>query len=155
MPNRLRLHRLQMRAFWPCLATASPRTIFRLPVRSGRQPGRQMSELEQVKPLDFNSYGSRRGNHEVMMRGTFANIRIRNHMARAPKAAWQSTSRQAAKCRFTTPPSPMPKMRRRLVVFAGKEYGTGSSRDWAAKHSPLGCPRRYGRALSVSTAPIW
>ncbi len=86
----------------------------------------------QVAPGDFNSYGSRRGNHEIMMRGTFANIRIRNQMVPGTEGG------------FTKGPdgAPMPifaaAMAYRdagipLVVFAGKEYGTGSSRDWAAK----------------------
>ncbi len=91
----------------------------------------------QVRPMDFNSYGARRGNHEVMMRGTFANIRIRNEMA--PGTEGGVTKHQPsgelmpiyeAAMRYKTEGVP-------LVVIAGKEYGTGSSRDWAAKGTRL------------------
>jgi aconitate hydratase len=91
----------------------------------------------KVKALDFNSYGSRRGNHEVMMRGTFANIRIRNAMA--PGTEGGVTKHQPsgkvmsiydAAMQYAEENTP-------LVVFAGKEYGTGSSRDWAAKGTRL------------------
>ena len=86
---------------------------------------------------DFNSYGARRGNHKVMMRGTFANIRIRNHMTpnreggftkRMPKGTSMPIYDAAMAYAHTKTP---------LVVFAGKEYGTGSSRDWAAKGTRL------------------
>ncbi|MDH3966421.1 MAG: aconitate hydratase AcnA [Rhodospirillales bacterium] len=91
----------------------------------------------QVRPLDFNSYGSRRGNHEVMMRGTFANIRIRNMMV--PGTEGGVTKHQPsgevmpiydAAMKYQAEGVP-------LVVFGGKEYGTGSSRDWAAKGTRL------------------
>ena len=91
----------------------------------------------QVSPNDFNSYGSRRGNHEVMMRGTFANIRIRNRIV--PEIEGGMTrhfpsgdvmSIYDAAMRYKAEGRP-------LVVFAGKEYGTGSSRDWAAKGAAL------------------
>lgn len=86
-----------------------------------------------VATKDFNSYGSRRGNHEVMMRGTFANIRLRNMMAPGTEGGWttlqpvgeQMTIYDAA-MRYAEADTP-------LVVIGGKEYGTGSSRDWAAK----------------------
>ena len=90
-----------------------------------------------VKPIDFNSYGSRRGNHEVMMRGTFANIRIRNEMApgteggvtrHMPDGALMPIYDAAMAYQADDVP---------LVVIAGKEYGTGSSRDWAAKGTRL------------------
>jgi aconitate hydratase len=86
-----------------------------------------------VKPHDFNSYGARRGNHEVMMRGTFANIRLKNQLAPGTEGGWttyqpggeQMTIYDAAvKYREAGIP---------LIVIAGKEYGSGSSRDWAAK----------------------
>ena len=89
-----------------------------------------------IAPEDFNSYGSRRGNHEVMMRGTFANIRIRNRMA----------SREGGLTRLMPEGTEMPiydaamrymKTATPLIVFAGKDYGTGSSRDWAAKGTML------------------
>jgi aconitate hydratase len=90
-----------------------------------------------VTPRDFNSYGARRGNHEVMMRGTFANIRIRNRLAPGTEGgvtlhlpdAEQLTIYDAA-MRYAAEGVP-------LVVLAGKEYGSGSSRDWAAKGSHL------------------
>ncbi|MCG6542489.1 aconitate hydratase AcnA [Pseudomonas sp. KSR10] len=90
-----------------------------------------------VKPEDFNSYGSRRGNHEVMMRGTFANIRIKNEMLGGEEGgntlhqpSGERMSIYDAAMRYQTEGVP-------LVVVAGKEYGTGSSRDWAAKGTNL------------------
>ena len=90
-----------------------------------------------VEPADFNSYGSRRGNHEVMMRGTFANIRLRNQLAPDTEGGWtrhQPSSDQMsiydAAMRYQAENVP-------LIVLAGKEYGTGSSRDWAAKGTLL------------------
>ncbi len=89
-----------------------------------------------VKPEDFNSYGSRRGNHEVMIRGTFANVRIRNKMVDREGGF----TRIFPENRETTIYDAAEEYRRRntpLVVFAGKEYGSGSSRDWAAKGTRL------------------
>ncbi|MFT6340804.1 MAG: aconitate hydratase [Alcanivorax sp.] len=90
-----------------------------------------------VEPLDFNSYGSRRGNHEVMMRGTFANIRIRNEMTPDIEGGFtkhlpegEQISIYGAAMRYQKDGIP-------TVVVAGKEYGTGSSRDWAAKGTNL------------------
>jgi aconitate hydratase len=90
-----------------------------------------------VKPTDFNSYGSRRGNHEVMMRGTFANIRLRNRLAPGTEGGWtchQPSGEQMsifdASVKYKDEGTP-------LVVVAGSEYGTGSSRDWAAKGTLL------------------
>jgi aconitate hydratase len=90
-----------------------------------------------VDPLDFNSYGARRGNHEVMMRGTFANIRIRNRITPEIEGgvtkhfpSGEVMSIYDAAMRYQSEGRP-------LVVFAGKEYGTGSSRDWAAKGTRL------------------
>jgi aconitate hydratase len=90
-----------------------------------------------VQPRDFNSYGSRRGNHEVMIRGTFANIRLRNQLAPGTEGGWtrfmpdgkQMTIYDAAR-KYAEGNVP-------LVVLAGREYGTGSSRDWAAKGTLL------------------
>ncbi|WP_206454688.1 aconitate hydratase AcnA [Aurantimonas marina] len=91
----------------------------------------------QVRPVDFNSYGARRGNHQVMMRGTFANIRIKNQMVPGveggvtihhPSGVEMPIYDAAMKYKDEGVP---------LVVFAGKEYGTGSSRDWAAKGTVL------------------
>ena len=91
----------------------------------------------QVRPVEFNSYGARRGNHQVMMRGTFANIRIKNQMVAGVEGG--ITVHQPSGDRL---PIYEAAMRYRddgvpLVVFAGKEYGTGSSRDWAAKGTRL------------------
>lgn len=90
-----------------------------------------------VEPKDFNSYGSRRGNHEVMMRGTFANVRLRNHIVTGTEGGFTRHFPDAdvmtiydAAMRYRDEGVP-------LVVIAGKEYGTGSSRDWAAKGTLL------------------
>ena len=101
-------------------------------IQADSPAGRYLVE-HGVAPSAFNSYGSRRGNHEVMMRGTFANIRLRNRMAPGTEGGWTRMSPDGepvaiydaamAHCASGTP----------LVVLAGKEYGTGSSRDWAAK----------------------
>lgn len=91
----------------------------------------------KVKPVDFNQYGTRRGNHEVMMRGTFANIRIKNQMVPGVEGgvtihypSGEQMPIYDAAMRYKQEKVP-------LVVFAGKEYGTGSSRDWAAKGTVL------------------
>ncbi len=97
--------------------------------------GRYLRE-GQVAPKDFNSFGARRGNHQVMMRGTFANIRIKNQMlsgveggfTRGPDGSEMAIYDAAMAYKETGTP---------LVIFAGKEYGTGSSRDWAAKGTLL------------------
>ncbi len=90
-----------------------------------------------VQPADFNSYGSRRGNHEVMMRGTFANIRLRNQLAPGTEGgvtvhlpSGEQMSIYDAAMRYKQEGTP-------LIMLAGKEYGTGSSRDWAAKGTML------------------
>ena len=93
--------------------------------------------LNDVQRRDFNSYGARRGNHEVMMRGTFANIRLRNELTPSREGWWtryiptnEEMSIFEASDRYKTDGTP-------LIVLAGKEYGTGSSRDWAAKGPAL------------------
>ncbi|MBT3069738.1 aconitate hydratase AcnA [Rhodomicrobium sp. Az07] len=98
--------------------------------------GRYLME-HGVEPRDFNSYGSRRGNHEVMMRGTFANIRIKNQMV--PGVEGGVTLHQPDGERMAIYDSAMAYKADGvpLVVFAGREYGTGSSRDWAAKGTRL------------------
>jgi aconitate hydratase len=90
-----------------------------------------------VPPGDFNSYGARRGNHEVMMRGTFANIRLRNQLAPGTEGGW--TLRQPQGGLMTIYDASMDYQRSGvpLLVIAGKEYGSGSSRDWAAKGTLL------------------
>ncbi len=91
----------------------------------------------QVRPRDFNQYGTRRGNHQVMMRGTFANIRIKNQMLPGVEGGY--TIHYPSKERMTMYDAAMRYKSENvpLVVFAGKEYGTGSSRDWAAKGAIL------------------
>ena len=100
-------------------------------------PAGQYLLSHQVRPAEFNSYGARRGNHEVMMRGTFANIRIKNEMApgteggvtkHLPDGEVMAIYDAAMKYQAEGVP---------LVIVAGKEYGTGSSRDWAAKGTRL------------------
>jgi len=100
-------------------------------------PAGQYLSDRQVSPLDFNSYGARRGNHEVMMRGTFANIRIRNKIT--PEIEGGVTKHFPSGEIMTIYEAAMKYMEegRPAVIFAGKEYGTGSSRDWAAKGTKL------------------
>ncbi len=100
-------------------------------------PAAKYLEAQGVKPADFNSYGSRRGNHEVMMRGTFANIRLRNQLAPGTEGGWtrhqpsgEQMSIYDASLKYREEGTP-------LIVIAGTEYGTGSSRDWAAKGTLL------------------
>ena len=90
-----------------------------------------------VKPHEFNSYGARRGNHEVMLRGTFGNIRLRNQLAPGTEGGWtlhlpdgEKTNIYDASVKYAEENTP-------LLVIAGKEYGSGSSRDWAAKGTRL------------------
>ena len=100
-------------------------------------PAGQYLISKGVEPRDFNSFGSRRGNHEVMMRGTFANVRIRNHIAYGTEGGFTThfptdevVSVFDASMRYQAEGTP-------LVVLAGTQYGTGSSRDWAAKGTLL------------------
>ena len=100
-------------------------------------PAGQYLASQGVAPKDFNSYGARRGNHEVMMRGTFANVRLRNQLAPGTEGGWtrhqpsgEEMSVFDAAMRYREEGTP-------LVVLAGAEYGTGSSRDWAAKGPSL------------------
>jgi aconitate hydratase len=100
-------------------------------------PAGEYLKSKDVMKQDFNSYGSRRGNHEVMMRGTFANVRLRNQLAPGTEGGWTTFQPSGdlmsifdAAMRYQETNTP-------LVVLAGKEYGTGSSRDWAAKGTKL------------------
>ncbi len=100
-------------------------------------PAAKYLVAQGVQPIDFNSYGARRGNHEVMMRGTFANIRLRNRLAPGTEGgvtvhvpSGEQLSIYDAAMRYKSEGTP-------LIVIAGKEYGTGSSRDWAAKGAML------------------
>ena len=91
----------------------------------------------QILPKDYNSYGSRRGNHEVMMRGTFANIRIRNEMAPGTEGGFTKLYPEEKIMPVYDAVVEYKKRGTDLVVIGGKEYGTGSSRDWAAKGTKL------------------
>jgi aconitate hydratase len=104
---------------------------------SKNSPAARYLQAQGVQPVDFNSYGARRGNHEVMMRGTFANIRLRNLLATGTEggvSVYLPTNEQMsifdASQKYQADGTP-------LVILAGKEYGTGSSRDWAAKGTML------------------
>ena len=105
-------------------------------IKADSPAGKYLLE-EGVKPSDFNSYGARRGNHEVMTRGTFANVRLRNQLAPGTEGGWtrvqpsgELTTIYDASVGYRQAGVP-------LVVIAGKEYGSGSSRDWAAKGTLL------------------
>jgi len=105
-------------------------------IKKDSPAGRYLAE-RGVDPKDFNSYGARRGNHEVMMRGTFANVRLRNQMAPGTEGGW--TTYQPAGDVMTIYDAAMKYKEAGvpLLVLAGKEYGSGSSRDWAAKGTLL------------------
>ena len=90
-----------------------------------------------VQKKDFNSYGARRGNHEVMMRGTFANIRLKNDLTPGMEGWWTRTAPNGEPISFFEASEGYASAGTPLVVIAGKEYGTGSSRDWAAKGTML------------------
>ncbi len=91
----------------------------------------------QIQQKDFNSYGARRGNHEVMMRGTFGNIKIRNEMAPGTEGGFTTLQPDGKVMSVYEAAMEYKKRNNDLVVVAGKEYGTGSSRDWAAKGTKL------------------
>ncbi len=88
---------------------------------------------EGVEPKDFNSYGARRGNHEVMVRGTLANIRLRNQLAPGTEGGWTVHLPDGAQMSIYDASVEYQKEATPLLILAGKEYGSGSSRDWAAK----------------------
>jgi aconitate hydratase len=105
-------------------------------IKTSSPAGRYLADLD-IAATDFNSYGARRGNHEVMMRGTFANVRLRNQLAPNTEGArtlhlpdGEETSIYEAAVRYREENVP-------LVVLAGADYGAGSSRDWAAKGTLL------------------
>lgn len=107
-------------------------------IKADSPAGRYLTE-HGVRPLAFNSYGSRRGNHEVMVRGTFANVRLRNQLAPGTEGGFTRDFTKSdapvetvydASLNYRAAGTP-------LVVLAGKEYGSGSSRDWAAKGTML------------------
>jgi aconitate hydratase len=90
-----------------------------------------------VNPRDFNSYGSRRGNHEVMMRGTFANVRLRNQLAPGTEGGWTQHLPGGEQMSIYDAAMQYKQAGTALILIAGKEYGSGSSRDWAAKGPSL------------------
>jgi aconitate hydratase len=90
-----------------------------------------------VQKADFNSYGSRRGNHEVMMRGTFANVRLRNQLAPGTEGGWTTLQPSGEQMSIYDAAMQYQATGTPLIILAGKEYGTGSSRDWAAKGTNL------------------
>src|SRR5207248_8106940 len=101
-------------------------------IRKTSPAGKYLIE-QGVEPKDFNSYGSRRGSHEVMVRGTFANVRLRNQLVEGSEGTWtahlpddEEMTIYDAAMRYRDEGVP-------TIVLAGKEYGSGSSRDWAAK----------------------
>ena len=105
-------------------------------------PAGEYLQAHQVRVQDFNQYGTRRGNHEVMMRGTFANIRIKNQMVRdesgnVVEGGWTLHQPDGERMYIYDAAQKYAEEGTPLVVFAGKEYGTGSSRDWAAKGTKL------------------
>ena len=100
-------------------------------------PAGQYLIRQGVESRDFNSYGARRGNHEVMMRGTFANIRLKNLLAPGTEGGWTRHLPEGEKMSIYEAAMKYQKEGLPLLVFAGKEYGSGSSRDWAAKGPAL------------------
>ena len=105
-------------------------------IQADSPAGKYLSE-RGIAPADFNSYGSRRGNHEVMMRGTFANIRLRNAMAPGTEGGWTCFQPSGEQMSIFSAAQRYAQTNTPLVVIGGKEYGTGSSRDWAAKGAAL------------------
>lgn len=100
---------------------------------SAKSPAGRYLIAHGVDPKDFNSYGSRRGNHEVMMRGTFANIRLRNLLAPGTEGGWTIHPSSSDPITIYDAAMKYKEEKRPLIIIAGKEYGSGSSRDWAAK----------------------
>lgn len=96
-------------------------------------PAAKYLEGHGVAPADFNTYGARRGNHEVMMRGTFANVKLRNKLAEGKKGGWTRSMLTGQVCPLFDAAVGYEEAGEQLVVVAGKMYGSGSSRDWAAK----------------------
>ena len=101
-------------------------------IKADSPAGRYLIE-HGVAPKDFNSYGSRRGNHEVMMRGTFANVRLRNQLVPALEGGFTLHLPDDEPMTIYDAVDALPRRGRAARRLAGKEYGTGSSRDWAAK----------------------
>ncbi|MGB3609812.1 MAG: aconitate hydratase AcnA [Cellvibrio sp.] len=100
-------------------------------------PAGRYLQQQGVQPEDFNSYGSRRGNHEVMMRGTFANVRLKNQIAPGTEGSWTTYLPDQEVMSIYDAAELYRQNKTPLIVLAGKEYGSGSSRDWAAKGPAL------------------
>ena len=100
---------------------------------AGASPAGLWLQSQGVERADFNSYGSRRGNHEVMMRGTLANIRLKNELSPGKEGWWTATAPGADAVALYDAATAWQQAGTPLIIIAGKEYGTGSSRDWAAK----------------------
>ncbi len=100
---------------------------------AGASPAGRWLQSQGVDRADFNSYGSRRGNHEVMMRGTLANIRLKNELAPGKEGWWTATTAGGEAVPLYDAAQQWQADGTALIIVAGKEYGTGSSRDWAAK----------------------
>jgi aconitate hydratase len=100
-------------------------------------PAAEYLQGYQIQRKDWNSYGSRRGNHEVMMRGTFANIRLKNELAGGKEGGWTKLMPEGEVMSIYDAAMKYKERGTPLVVLAGQEYGTGSSRDWAAKGTNL------------------
>ena len=106
-------------------------------IKADSPAGRYLIE-HGVPVAEFNSYGARRGNHEVMVRGTFANVRLRNRLAPGHRRGLDAPpARRRGHDASSTPPRSTRQEGVPLIVLAGKEYGSGSSRDWAAKGPKL------------------
>ncbi len=100
---------------------------------ASNSPAAEYLKAHKVEKKDFNSYGARRGNHEVMMRGTFANIRIKNEVLGGVEGGYAKLSKAGEELSIYDAAMEHKKQNTPLIIFAGLEYGTGSSRDWAAK----------------------
>lgn len=135
MPKRKELKEMRPLAFFGDSVTTdhiSPAGAFRVDSPAGKY----LISLG-VKEADFNSYGSRRGNHHVMMRGTFANVRIRNKMADGKEGGFTKLMPEGTLMPIFDACEIYTERNNPLIIFAGKDYGMGSSRDWAAKGPAL------------------
>ena len=136
------------RACWRCSATRSPPTTSRPRAASpGQVPAAEYLRAHGVEPRDFNTYGARRGNHEVMVRGTFANIRLRNQLAGGKEGGWTAHLPDGEADDHLRRLDALREEGVPLIVIAGREYGSGSSRDWAAKGPLLQACARSSRSL--------
>ena len=134
-PPRRELTQLRALAFFGDSVTTdhiSPAGAFKKETPAGKY-----LQLQKVDESNFNSYGSRRGNHEVMMRGTFANVRIRNHLADGKEGGFTKLLPDGVVMPIFDACAEYARRDVPLIIFAGKDYGMGSSRDWAAKGTAL------------------